>query len=68
MDSLDKKEIDVEFIAEKALNDKKILTELLEGILFKKDTIRFNSHKFLLLISEITLKNCILNGITSQTY
>ena len=47
-----KKHINVKSVAEKALKDEKLLSELLEGILCKKETIRFNSFKILLLISE----------------
>ena len=45
-------EIDVESLAKKAIKDKKLLSELLQGILSKKDEIRYNSFKILLLISE----------------
>jgi len=49
---LTKKDINVEKVTEKALKDNKALTELLENILGKKETLRFNSFKVLLLISE----------------
>ena len=49
---LGKKDISVESVARKALKDKEVLSELLEGILSEKDTIRYNSFKALLLISE----------------
>lgn len=39
-------------MAVEALQDKEVLSELSEGILSKKDVIRFNSFKALLLISE----------------
>ncbi len=38
--------------ASKATKDREVLSELLEGILSKKDEIRFNSHQVLLIISE----------------
>lgn len=38
--------------AKKAIKDKKLLSELLEGILSKKDEIRYSSFKALLIISE----------------
>ncbi len=52
LDDLDKKSVDVESFAKKALKDEKVFSELFEGILSKKDTIRYNSFKVLLLISE----------------
>lgn len=39
-------------IAKKALKDKKILTELLENLKSRKETIRYNSFKTLLLLNE----------------
>jgi len=48
---LDKKDFSVENIAKKALQDEQIIAELLEGILSKKEPIRYNSFKVLLLIS-----------------
>ena len=47
-----KKSIDVESTAKEAIKDDNILAGLLEGILSKKETIRYNSFKVLLLISE----------------
>ena len=44
--------VGLENLAEKVLNDKQVLSELLEGILSKKDTIRHNRVKILLLLSE----------------
>jgi len=49
---LDKKDVNIESVAKKALQDGKVLSELSEGLLSKKDTIRYNSFKVLLLISE----------------
>jgi hypothetical protein len=49
---LSKKVINIESVAEKALMNGKVLSELLEGILCKKETIRFNGFKVLLLLSE----------------
>lgn len=49
---LDEKSIDVESVAKEALEDEKVLAALLEGIVSKKDTRRYNSFKVLLLISE----------------
>lgn len=44
--------IDVESLAKNAIKDEKLLSELLEGILSKKDETRFNSHQVLMYISE----------------
>ena len=49
---LSRKSIDVEGVAKKVLKDEKVLSELLEGILSKKETIRSNSFKVLLFLSE----------------
>jgi hypothetical protein len=49
---LNRKSINVKSVAKKALEDKAILSELLEGVLSKKEKIRFNCFKVLLLISE----------------
>ena len=46
------KSIDVESVAKEAIQDANVLAELLEGILSKKETIRYNSFKVLLLIGE----------------
>jgi len=47
-----KKDADIEGITKKALKDKKILSELFQGIQSKKETIRYNSFKVLMRISE----------------
>lgn len=52
LSDLSKKSVSIESVAKKALKDKKVLSELFEGILSKKETIRFNCFKVLLLISE----------------
>ena len=44
---LNKKSVDIESIAKKALEDENILSELLKGLLSKKDTIRYNSFRVL---------------------
>ena len=49
---LSKKDVSVESIAKEALRDEEVLSELLQGILSKKETIRYNCFKALLLISE----------------
>jgi hypothetical protein len=50
--NLDKKNIDIKTIAKKAVKDDKFLEELLGNLWSKKETIRYNSHKVLLEISE----------------
>ena len=52
LSDLSKKNISVESVATRALKDKEVLSEVLEGLTSKKETIRFNSFKILLLISE----------------
>lgn len=52
LSELSEKSANVESVAEKALMDERVLSELLEGILCKKETIRFNSFKVLLFLSE----------------
>jgi hypothetical protein len=52
LSDMGKKSIDVESVAKEAIQDDNVLAELLEGILSKKETIRYNSFKVLLLISE----------------
>ncbi|KPL14435.1 MAG: hypothetical protein AMS26_10740 [Bacteroides sp. SM23_62] len=52
MSDLTDKSIAVEEAAEKAIKDENELSTLLDGILSKKEDIRFNSHEALLYISE----------------
>ncbi|MCP8304689.1 MAG: hypothetical protein H3Z50_04370 [archaeon] len=52
LSDLGRKEVSVENVAKKALKDEEVLSELLQGILSKKDTTRYNSFKVLLLLSE----------------
>lgn len=49
---INKKNVSVESVAKKALKNEDVLLELLKGILSKEDTIRYNSFKILLLLSE----------------
>jgi hypothetical protein len=49
---LDKKDVNVANLAARVLGNTGMLPELLDGILAKKDSIKFNSFKVLLLISE----------------
>ena len=50
--NLNKKNIDIKAVAKKALNDDKLLAELLDNLRSKNETIRYNSHKVLFCISE----------------
>ncbi|KYK38639.1 MAG: hypothetical protein AYK18_06415 [Theionarchaea archaeon DG-70] len=52
MPELSKEDINIKGIAGKALQDEKVLSELLEGILSKADAIRYTSFQVLLLLSE----------------
>ena len=49
---LSEKNVDYKSIAKKALMDEKVFSELLENITSKKETIRHNSFKVLLHLSE----------------
>jgi hypothetical protein len=49
---LSRKNINAKNMVKKILKDKELISELLEGILSKKERIRFNSFKVLLLLSE----------------
>ena len=46
------KNVDIEAAAEKALEDKELLLELLNGLTSKKETLRYNCFKVLIRISE----------------
>ena len=52
LSDMGKKSVSIESIAKEAVKENNVLAELLEGILSKKETIRYNSFKVLLLISE----------------
>ncbi|WXG39686.1 MAG: hypothetical protein WED07_02440 [Candidatus Freyarchaeum deiterrae] len=52
LDDLGKKNVNIDNIAKRALEDDKVLSELFEGILSKKDTIRYNSFKVFMLLSD----------------
>ena len=52
LSDMGKRSIDIESVAKEAVKDDNVLAELLDGILSKKETIRYNSFKVLLLISE----------------
>jgi hypothetical protein len=50
--NLNDKNADIPVIAEKALKDRKLLAELLDGLKVKTETYRYNCHKALVVISE----------------
>nr|MDO8079254.1 hypothetical protein [Candidatus Freyarchaeota archaeon] len=52
LDDLSKKGVNIDSLAKRALEDEKVLSELFEGILSKKDTVRYNSFKVFMLLSE----------------
>jgi len=52
LSELSDKDADVEGVAGRVLENEDVLPELLEGVLSRKDTMRFNSFKVLMLLSE----------------
>ena len=50
--NLNNKNINIKAVAKKALKDDKLLAELLDNLWSKNETIRYNSHKVLCLISQ----------------
>ena len=49
---INNKDVDIETVADKALADRKLLSEILDGLTSKKETLRYNCHKVLMHISE----------------
>lgn len=49
---LEKKDVDIERVAQTARKDKKFLSELIGNLKSKKETVRFNSSKALNLLSQ----------------
>ena len=49
---MNNKYVNIESVAEKALADRELLSEILEGLTTKKETLRYNCLKILLLMSE----------------
>ena len=49
---LSNKDADIKIVAEKALEDEEILSELLNGLKSKEETYRYNCVKVLTLISQ----------------
>jgi hypothetical protein len=52
LSNLDDKNVNIESVANKALKDEEVLSELLGNLKIKKETVRFNSFNALLLITE----------------
>ena len=50
---MNNKDVNIESVAEKALADRELLSEILNGLTSKQETLRYNCFKVLLLISEI---------------
>ena len=46
------KDVDIKSVAAQALRDEKLLSELLDGLTSKEETLRYNCFKVLMLISE----------------
>ena len=49
---MNRKEVDIEAVAEKAIADGELLSEILDGLTSKEETLRYNCHKVLMYISE----------------
>lgn len=49
---LQNKNADIEKIANAAIKDKKLVSDLIENLKIKNETIRYNSHKILVIITE----------------
>jgi len=49
---MNEKDVDIQTVAEKALEDRALLSEILEGLTLKEETLRYNCHKVLMQISE----------------
>ncbi|MFX0025725.1 MAG: hypothetical protein ACFE8M_04860 [Candidatus Hermodarchaeota archaeon] len=52
MQNLNKKDFEPESFVNKALEDPKILAELMNNLLAKDEIVRYNSHKILIIISQ----------------
>ena len=52
MQNLNKKDFEPESVNKKAIEDPKILAELINNLIAKDEIIRYNSHKVLLIISQ----------------
>ena len=50
--NLDKKDAKIDKVAKKVMKDGKLITELIENLKLKNETIRYNSHKILVLVTE----------------
>lgn len=49
---MNNKEVDIETVAEKASANRELLSEILDGLRSKEETLRYNCHKVLMHISE----------------
>jgi hypothetical protein len=49
---MNNKDADIEAVAEKASANRELLSEILDGITSKQETLRYNCHKVLMYISE----------------
>ena len=47
-----KKKADIRSIVDKAIDDSKLLSELLEGLKSRDETFRYNCHKVLMIVTE----------------
>ena len=60
--NLDKKDAKIDLIAKKVMKDGKLITELIDNLRIKNETIRYNSHKILVEITEQKPKLVFPNG------
>jgi len=49
---MNNKEVDIETVAQKASANRELLSEILDGLTSKEETLRYNCHKVLMHISE----------------
>ena len=49
---MNNKEVDIETVAEKASANRELLSEILDGLTSKEETLRYNCHKVVMHISE----------------
>jgi hypothetical protein len=52
MQNLNKKDFEPESLVDEAIDDPKIIAELINNLVAKAETLRYNSHKVILIISQ----------------
>lgn len=53
LSEMNNKDVNIESVAEKTLADREMLSEILDGLILKQETLRCNCFKVLLLIREM---------------